>query len=152
MIETRIDQMLSLLRDGKILSESTFASTSLVEALRVRELDDQYRYYHDKEIRQRWKILPIHPDVRGAFDDLHELAHSVVAMRIQRYTDPEDQNTHLALADRITHEIDYIAMCRGAQYYTDWYDELWKCYCRNEIPMIEAEPFVKRLIERRNAG
>lgn len=152
MIDTRIDQMLSLARDGKILSEAAFAAGSLTDALKVRELDEQYRYYHDSEIRQRWKILPIHPDIHGALDDLYAITRSIVTEHTRRFTDADDDTTHLVLTDRITQEVDYIAMCRGTQYYTDWYDQLWASYLRNEIPMIKAEPFVKPLLKSRNAG
>ena len=152
MIETRIDQMLSLVRNTEILSESAFAEISLTEALRIRDLDYQYRFYHDTEIYERWRILPIHPDLRGAFDELHSLTYSTVLRHSRRFTDPSDDTTYLVLTDRITQEIDYIAMCRGAQHYTDWYDELWKCYLQNKIPMITADTFVKPLLERKNAG
>ena len=152
MIEARIDQMLLLVNENKILSKSAFASVQVKNALHLRELDTQYRHFHDNQIYQRWKTLPIHPDIRGVFNELHETVYAVTKERIQRFTDAGDETTHLILSDRITQEIDYIAMCRGTEFYTDWYDQLWACYERDEIPMIVAEPLIKPLIAHKTAG
>lgn len=150
MIETRMDQMLSLVREDKILSESAFASVDLKEALRLRDLDGQYRYFHDNEIFQRWKILPIHPDLRGVFEELHGTVYALANERIRKFTDAKDDTTHLVLSDRISQEMDFIAMCRGTEFYTDWYDQLWICYQRDEIPMINAEPMIRPLIDQQS--
>ena len=152
MIETRIDKMLSLARAGKILSESAFSGVSPTDALQLRELDSQYRNYNDNQISDRWRILPIHPDIRGAFEELRDLTYSIAMGRIQQLTNADDDTTHLVLSSHITQEIEYIAMCRGTQYYTEWYDQLWACYLRDEIPMITAGQFVKPLINAKNAG
>ena len=94
MIETRIDQMLSLARAGKILSESAFSGVSPTDALQLRELDSQYRNYNDNQISDRWRILPIHPDIRGAFEELRDLTYSIAMGRIQQLTNADDDTTH----------------------------------------------------------
>ena len=133
MIETRIDQMLSLVRDGKILSDKAFASVSLANALEIRDRDYQFRYYYDNDIRSRWDILPIHPDIRGAFDELHSLTYIIAKERIRKFTDATDDTTYLLLPDRINQEVDCIAMSRGTQFHSDWYDQLWESYMRDEF-------------------
>ena len=152
MIKTRIDEMLSLVRDNKILSESAFAAVQLKKALHLRDFDSQYRYYHDNEIYQRWKILPIHPDIRGVFNELHDTVQAITNERARKFSNADDDTTNLILSDRITQEIDYIAMCRATEFYTDWYDQLWACYERDQIPMIVAQPLIKPLIDQKNAG
>ena len=70
MIESRLDQILTMLRNGEILGDDAFASVNLQLALDIRYTDDSYRHFYANELDARWRILPIHADLRGIYDDL----------------------------------------------------------------------------------
>ena len=155
MIETRLDEMLTMLRRGDILGDEAFSSVDLWEALNIRE-NETYRYFFSNELSSRWRILPIHADLRGVFEDLQAESYSrsrqQIAAAATNLVDRDNDVLVNDLSNRIQQEIGEIAMSRATEYATPWHDALWECYSRNEIPMMAAEPIIKPLLKTRRAG
>ena len=155
MIEARLDQMLTMLRRGEILGDAAFANVDLRDALNIRE-SDTYRYFYLSELDNRWRILPIHPDLRGVFADLN--VESYIRAKQQISASLSDSNVRESqtliqeLSNRIQQEIGQIAKSRATEYPTPWHDALWHSYSQNEIPMITAEPIIKPIREKQRAG
>ena len=155
MIETRLDQMLAMLRSGDILGDVAFTSLNMVEALNIRESDTD-RHYYQNELDDRWRILPIHPDLRGVFKELHTetraRAEQQISAALYNFSDRDSQTLICNLSDRIQQEIGQIAKSRATEYPTPWHDALWSSFARNEIPMIVAEPIIKEVQAKTRAG
>ena len=154
MIETRLDEMLTMLRRGDILGDVAFASVDLQDALNVRWADESYRYGYQKELEARWRILPIHADLRGIFDDLKTESYARAKHQFEAVSNPKDRDSASIheLSTRIKYEIAEIAMSRATEYPTPWHDALWESYSRNEIPMIAAEPILKPILQKEHVG
>lgn len=156
MIETRLDQMLTMVRCGDILGEEAFKGVDLQKALDLRWADETYRYFYLNELESRWRILPIHADLRGMVSDLQALVRSRALEQIEtNLSNPNDSDSVTLvqeLTGRIEQEIGEIAKSRATEYSTPWHDALWAIYLRNEIPMISAEPIIVPIREQQRIG
>ena len=163
MIETRTDQILAMLRDGRILSGAAFQTADLFKALEIRETD-MHRHFFSNELDTHYRILPIHKDIRGIVSDIHDesYAHSKnqIRLALANTNDYDSQILIEQLSTQIQQELVGIAKSRAVEGWqiqhnrneTPWHDLLWKSYAQNQIPMISAKPFVQAIIREQSAG
>ena len=152
MIETRLDHILDLVKSGHILTEGAFAAADLHEALTMREFNYEHRSFYLRELEARWRILPLHPDLRGIVDELEYVTNDVLVQELHIYNDCDSDRRSgeelvSSLVFHIQNEICEIAKSRVTEYHTEWYRDLWKIYQQDHIPILQQRPYVERALQ-----
>lgn len=155
MITTRIDEMISMLRAGDILSQTAFEKVDLNKALAIRH-SDHYRFYYQRDLHDRYRISGVHSDLRAMHVDLQRLAYSVVEARVitaiklknLKMCENDIKVLRCDLANYIGDELADIAKCRATEYRQEWYACLWDSFLANEVPMLLASEIVAPKLKR----
>ena len=139
MIDVRLDQMLSMLELGAVIGPVAFENVDLVLARNCRQSHADIRDKSDyqiniatvrNELDQRWRLQPVHPDLRELHELICETACKICLLNIP---DIEDCQTELSYC--IQEEFDLMAKARALDWENEWLDGIWAVYKQNRIPM-----------------